>query len=142
MGACGCGDYHGGFKFPGPRGVVYTVAVYPGCSVCDAPAGVMLHRFVGKEDAMWHENDEPAPFYNYRGELAANGTGELFIPLLAPDAVRKQLHKLFYGATIKTDGDEFSFKDYVEYGCRDEFDDVLTSGFVLPVTVARDREPT
>lgn len=134
MGACGCGDYHGGLKFPGPRGVVYTIEIYPGCSDCDAPAGVTLHRFVGKEDVEWHDHDEPVPFYNYTGNVTEKESGTYSFPLLYPNAVRKQLYKLLEGASIKTDGDEFSFKDYVEDGCRDEFDDALTSGFVLPST--------
>lgn len=132
MGACGCGDYHGGLKFLGPRGVVYTIEIYPGCSDCSAPAGITLHRFADKEDIDWHEHDEPVPFYNYEGKVTDKGSATYSIPLLDPNAVRKQLHQLFTGATIATDGDEFSFKDYVEDGCRDEFDEALTSGFVLP----------
>jgi hypothetical protein len=144
MGACGCSDYNGGLKFPGPDGVVYTIAVYPGCRDCDAPAGVILHRFVEERDIDWHEHDPPVPFRNYKGKVVEGETGEFAIPLLNPRVAREKLGELFAGAKILSDGDEWDFKEYVNDGCPDEFDDVLVDGFVLnaeeahPVDAMRD----
>ena len=38
---CGCGNLGKFFKLPAPKGW-YMLHVYPGCSECDAPAGVTV----------------------------------------------------------------------------------------------------
>ena len=43
MGACGCGDFQGDFKFPGPGNITYVLQVYPPCNYCETPAGIILY---------------------------------------------------------------------------------------------------
>jgi hypothetical protein len=45
MGACGCGDYQGEFKFKGPGNITYVMQIYESCDYCDTPAGVILYAF-------------------------------------------------------------------------------------------------
>ncbi len=60
---CGCGDFQGHMRFPGPRGVVYAIELKPACSNCGAPAGVLVHRFSAKLAKEWCVGDLPlAPF--------------------------------------------------------------------------------
>ena len=53
MGACGCGDFHGDFQFPGPDEITYVLCVYPGCSHCDTPAGIVLYAMDDDDCTQW-----------------------------------------------------------------------------------------
>jgi hypothetical protein len=48
---CGCGDGNPLFKFPGPKGVIYAFHVNPGCTNCEAPAGIIIVRYKDKGSA-------------------------------------------------------------------------------------------
>lgn len=45
MGACGCGDFRGDFRFPAPDGDIYVLDMYSGCRDCHTPAGIVVYRF-------------------------------------------------------------------------------------------------
>ena len=42
MGACGCCNGFGDFRFAGPNGGWYTLQIYTGCTYCDEGPGVNL----------------------------------------------------------------------------------------------------
>ncbi len=70
MGSCGCGDFSGGLRFPGPDGVVYVLEVYLGCDGCHTPAGVVIHRHLPTaEQRFWFEHEPSMPFTDWRGRL-------------------------------------------------------------------------
>lgn len=50
MGECGCGDYAGEYKFPGPEGVMYSVGIYPACPYCYLPRTVVVYRHKADDD--------------------------------------------------------------------------------------------
>lgn len=88
MGSCGCSDYGGGLKFPGPPGFVYVLEVYPGCNDCGTPAGVVIHKFSESgEDSFWHRNDEAAQFRS----MGAGHTGDFFQKVFDPELGVKSL---------------------------------------------------
>lgn len=127
MGACGCGDYPGGKKFPGPKGVVYTLVVYPGCSDCDTPAGVVIHRWNATgEDRDWHEHDEPLEFRDYEGRVAKSGTAEHFQAIADVSAVIDAFTERFAAVRIIDEGEEKPepLKDWVDI-VRPEFVEVI-----------------
>ena len=79
MGACGCGDFQGHYKFSGPEDITYVLQVYTGCRSCDTPAGVIIYAMDPEELGLWGAEDLPdLPFTN----------GDASIPVLHP----KKLH--------------------------------------------------
>ncbi len=114
MGACGCGDYSGGLKFPGPDGTVYTLAIYYGCRDCENPAGVVIHRWCDDEDADWHSLDEPMKFRDYQGK-ETDGTGEFALAVADPRLVLTKLVELMSGVMVKDgDGESESFAEFID----------------------------
>lgn len=82
MGECGCGDFVGDFKFPGPGKDIYVLDVYPGCRDCDTPAGIVIYRFTPKEAGEWGcERVEKL-------DISSIGTG---IPVLDPNILKKKM---------------------------------------------------
>ncbi len=53
MGQCGCGDFHGDFKFKGPDGITYVLDVYPSCDYCNTPAGIILYAMGSDDCKIW-----------------------------------------------------------------------------------------
>lgn len=108
MGACGCGDFSGDLVFPAPDGDVYVLDVYPGCADCDAPAGVVLHRFTREEAERWGvAGRKPL-------EIGQDGTG---IPVMDASVLRRFLVKEV------TDGLTEYAKEVVADGLRGHFRD-------------------
>lgn len=68
MGSCGCGDYRGDFKFKGPDGSWYVLALYPSCQYCDTPAGITLYKFNEKEMKEWAADNLPEVNIPYVGK--------------------------------------------------------------------------
>jgi len=54
MGACGCCDGFGDFRFPGPNGGWYTLQIYTGCVYCDEGPGVNLGFYSPGDPAFDH----------------------------------------------------------------------------------------
>ena len=59
MGACGCGDFQGDFKFQGPGDLVYVLQVYGGCEDCHTPAGVILYAMTPEDQVLWDVSHIP-----------------------------------------------------------------------------------
>lgn len=59
MGACGCGDFQGDFKFKGPGNDYYILQVYPPCAYCETPAGVIIYRMGKTDQTMWRVDEIP-----------------------------------------------------------------------------------
>ena len=59
MGQCGCGNYGGEFRLPGPGKDIYVIEFYGGCKDCDTPAGIVLYRMNEQEQAQWGALDLP-----------------------------------------------------------------------------------
>ena len=53
MGQCGCGDFQGDFRFPGPGNITYVVSVYPSCDYCQTPAGVVIYAITLADCKVW-----------------------------------------------------------------------------------------
>ena len=69
MGQCGCGDFSGGYKFPGADGITYVLEVYPSCSDCAAPAGVTIHKMDEDDCEDWDVVE--GPDLNFHDGMAA-----------------------------------------------------------------------
>lgn len=67
MGECGCGDYAGEYKFPGPEGVMYSVGIYPECPYCQAPRSLVVYRHSADDD-LFLPDVSPLPFQPYGQE--------------------------------------------------------------------------
>jgi len=59
MGSCGCGDFVGDWRIPGPGKDVYVLEVYPGCQDCGTAAGVTLYQFTPAEARTWGVEEIP-----------------------------------------------------------------------------------
>jgi len=89
MGACGCGDFHGEYQFPGPGDVVYAIGLYPSCKYCDTPAGVTLYRFDNGDHEMFDvQHIPPMEFTDY---------GAAFINVLGRDHLRSVIMGVLEG---------------------------------------------
>jgi hypothetical protein len=83
MGACGCCEGFGDFRFPGPNGGWYTLQIYTGCIYCDEGPGVNL--------SYYSLNDPMLPDVL---DLPIVEIGELFgVPTVDWNATAKQLKK-------------------------------------------------
>jgi len=83
MGACGCCEGVGDFRFAGPRGGWYTLAIYTGCKYCDEGPGVNLSYYF-KDD----------PEFPEILTLPEINIGELFgVPTVDWNATAKELKK-------------------------------------------------
>lgn len=61
MGQCGCGEFVGGFRLPGPDGLTYFIRPYTGCEDCGAPPSVVIQRCTpAMVDSYDRETPEPA----------------------------------------------------------------------------------
>ena len=87
MGACGCGDFNGLFKFKGPGKSWYTLEIYGGCEYCDTPIGVILTKFKTTEAlAVFGIAELPdAPFE------AVDDEKQVSIPILDVEDIKKRL---------------------------------------------------
>lgn len=89
MCACGCGDGFGR-QFPGPKGIVYELTVYSGCSNCDTPAGFFIRR-IRKADCDYLELMEPLEF-NEQDDFAQ--------PMACPRRILKELSRVMEGLRV------------------------------------------
>lgn len=67
MGECGCAATSPEVRLPGPEGVQYGIEIYPGCSYCLTPAGVVVYRFDDDEAENWLMDVDEAEFNTYQG---------------------------------------------------------------------------
>jgi hypothetical protein len=88
MGSCGCGDYAGEFKLPGPDGSVYVIQRYAGCNYCMSPAGVIVYKMLLLDGDPWETSKLPdLPFGHDAG--GEPGDEEILIPIAhAPEFVK------------------------------------------------------
>lgn len=117
MGSCGCGDFAGKYRFPGPGDVVYVLETYPGCDYCDTPAGVVVHRFRDvDEERFWFESLPELPFRNHRGNPTADDDtcSEFFQPVIHPEKVMERMVKLGASFQVTDDGDQFQLSELIE----------------------------
>lgn len=76
MGTCGCGDYAGDYKFPGPEGVMYSVGVQPSCHYCQVPRTLVVYRHKADDDFLPMVDDLPIQPY-----IAGEVEGEFAWPI-------------------------------------------------------------
>lgn len=81
MGACGCGDHAGGWKFPGPSGSWYLLQYYAGCEYCDNGPGWLISRFEGEDLDLWGILDEP--------DLPLSDNGDVPIWCIEPEEAQQ-----------------------------------------------------
>lgn len=84
MGACGCGDFRGDLRFPGPGGDVYVIDLYHGCDYCGTPAGIVLHRFTPDEAVRWGVDQAETL------DVTQDGVG---VPVMDPEIMRRLMVK-------------------------------------------------
>lgn len=91
MGQCGCGDFFATHKLPGPNGTLYAFDVYPGCTSCHNPVGMVVYRFFDpKEAARWDVSRLPdLPFQKLHGEDYEGQHS--FIPIYDPEKLIRDL---------------------------------------------------
>ena len=53
MGECGCNEMQPTFRFRGPGKDKYVCEVYPSCTYCETPVGIVLYRFEPKDAKLW-----------------------------------------------------------------------------------------
>jgi hypothetical protein len=82
MGVCGCGDFNGDFKFPGPDGITYVLQVYPPCENCNTPAGVIIYSFNKDDCKNWDVDEIPELDF---------GNGEALIAVAHPGSIMKSV---------------------------------------------------
>jgi hypothetical protein len=60
MGQCGCGDYNGQWRIPGPNGTWYVIGPYHGCNNgCSEPAGLFIDLMDTSDMADWSADELP-----------------------------------------------------------------------------------
>ncbi len=138
MGECGCGDFAAEWKLPGPNGVLYAIEVYPGCSYCDNPAGVVVYRVRTDDDAFNVAGlpDLPIGVYQreplFEGQASDPVSGEAFIPITHTGAVLELIAERFGDVTVlEDDGDEVPLRDQIIDYCKQEWSDAVDDGMRL-----------
>lgn len=72
---CGCGDYEGDFRLDGPDGIIYAIELKHPCRNCDAPGGIVIHRFSAELAREWGADQLPRfPFMTLRDGKEFDGT--------------------------------------------------------------------
>ena len=101
---CGCGDGDPLFQFPGPKGSIYAFHVYPGCSNCEAPAGIILVKYKNKKEAAMYGGDElpQMPFRDSEFDLnnPTADRSEFVMVMVEPKKIIKNLLSLCGDAVI------------------------------------------
>lgn len=114
MGECGCTQFNAILKFKGPRGVTYVLDIYPSCSYCDAPLGIILYAFDKEACRDWAVDEVP--------EIDIDRDEGTCIPILHPEDMKKLMAKTFAGdeemIDVCQDGVDDCFKDAVFEGIR------------------------
>ena len=114
---CGCGAFGGGFRFPGPDGIVYLLELYPGCGDCDTPAGVIIHRYQDTEEQREWFGDQPEmPFIDFQGNPpnALTGSSEFAQPIVNAGAVVKALAKSHGDMLVRDGKEEYLLGELIE----------------------------
>lgn len=119
MGECGCGNFSAKWKLPGPNGVLYAIEVYPGCSYCDNPAGVVVYRVRTDDDAFDVAGLPELPIQVYQREpLFADMpsdpiSGEAFIPIVHTGSVLDVIAETFGDQIVLEDGDKVPLREQI-----------------------------
>lgn len=87
MGQCGCGDTSPNYKIAGHDGLIYTFQVYPGCRYCSTPAGIVISQYE-PDDHHWAEYATPLPIDPFNDNTRS---GEICLPILCPDVLKKKM---------------------------------------------------
>jgi hypothetical protein len=97
MGVCGCGDYQPEFKFKGPGENWYVLQLYPGCSHCDTPAGVIIYNMSPEASKTWgvEETEEKI--------ISEEGTA---VTVIDPSIIKQHLAK-YLKDTAEITADDF-----------------------------------
>ena len=102
---CGCGErLYPQFRFKGPAGVVYAVALAEGCEDCDGPAGVMLLRIPARElkrggtFELAGETLPELPWFDY------GSWSEMYFPIVGQESLRDALKEVLGEDDDETDG--------------------------------------
>ena len=105
MGVCGCGDFYGDYKFPGPGDITYVLQIYPSCNICHRPAGVVLYKFNPENVKQWDVEEIPDL------EISNIGTG---IGVIDPNILKRHMGEIFKGWAAEMANDGVSeFRDAV-----------------------------
>jgi hypothetical protein len=119
---CGCGNTEPDWRLPGPDGITYAIQVYPSCSDCGTPAGLIVYRFTAEEARSWGVNDcLELPIHPYmRGSVF----GDCRIPIVHPRLLKKKLVELMRNVPEEYDPD-----GYLEDSFDEAFADAVAETF-------------
>lgn len=84
MGSCGCSEQGADFKFPGPKGIVYTLTVSLPCEYCQTPLGFFITKNFPKDVEMYDIESVP--------ELTFNKAHEAAFAMFDPQILEKSLN--------------------------------------------------
>lgn len=114
MGECVCCAFNAILKFRGPRGITYVLDIYPSCSYCDTPLGIILYAFDKKACDDWD--------VDHVTEIEIDKEEGTCIPILHPEDMKKLMAKTFAGdqdmIDICHDGVDDTFRDAVFEGIK------------------------
>lgn len=86
MGECGCGNFNADLQLPGPDGLTYIIQVYPSCTYCDTPIGLIIHRMTSEQVRSWDAEQLPEPNWD--------DDNSTVVTILHPTVVLDVLRKL------------------------------------------------
>lgn len=107
MGACNCADGVPDFRFEGPDGVTYTLSIYPPCSDCQTPAGVILGKV--SDDDLGLYGVPLAEVLHFDPALDYT----ILIPVIDRSKLQEQLVESCSEATINSNGETYDAKDFI-----------------------------
>ena len=99
MGECGCGNFYGDFKFPGPKGTTYSLSLYRPCRDCNTPAGIIITKHTDKDDIFDIKGIPHLKFNEYK---------EACIPVFSPKKFKEEMISIFKGAWEGESIDEYA----------------------------------
>ena|ERR1041384_1566968 len=110
MGACGCGDYAGRWRIPGPDDSWYVIGLYHGCNNgCNTPLGLSIDLFDAEDMRTWDANRLPI--------IGGPDHPNFGIPIIDIDSLKIAIFNALdmCGVCVGEDEDE-------RESCMDEFD--------------------
>lgn len=114
MGQCGCGDYNGRWRIPGPDGKWYVLSVGGGCVDCSTPIGLAIDLYDDQDMQDWDAYELPV----------IGGPDNCFFgaPIIDIDIFRKEIAKVLEEGGVRPQREYETIADQ----CSDlDFNDAL-----------------